>query len=300
MYVRSLAVLGLAAASQSALAQYSGSETGYVICTIHFGDREEVTEQVPPTEVTLPRPSGSTGKNIQFVLSRAFQEYLLKQGRKFYQSACHENGDLDQVKATARRWEGSKGYGVREKREIDPHRFWPAFLDFVHAKFQRFEPSLSRSQYSYAPVAESASATRSEPAEREPKEAAKPASSASQPAASKPPAAQPRKDAAAAAAADKAKREAEFQAKVAAHQAAVASYERQVAAREAEIARQQREHEAAQDAAARQIAAHRKELEEAERRQQEYRAAQQRHAHCVAGDQAACAAIMAGELPLGE
>lgn len=90
-------------------------------------------------------------------------------------------------------------------------------------------------------------------------------------------------------------REAEWQAKVATHEAAVADYERKVKAREAEIARQQAEHAAAQEAAAKEqaayeakMAAHRRELEEANRRQQEYFAAQRRHALCVNGEHQWC------------
>ena len=95
-------------------------------------------------------------------------------------------------------------------------------------------------------------------------------------------------------------REAEFQAKVAAHEAKVAEYERKVAARNAEIARQNKEHEAAQDAAARKMEAHRRKLDEANRRQQEYFAAQRRHALCVNGDRQACADIDAGKPAMGE
>jgi hypothetical protein len=95
-------------------------------------------------------------------------------------------------------------------------------------------------------------------------------------------------------------REAEFQAKVAAHEARVAEYQSKVKAREAEIDRQQALHADAQDAAARKIEEHRRQLAEANRRQQEYFAAQRRHALCVGGDQKACADIAAGKPALGE
>jgi hypothetical protein len=102
-------------------------------------------------------------------------------------------------------------------------------------------------------------------------------------------------------------RDAEWQAKVAAHEAEVADYRRKVAEREAEIARQQKQQAAAQDAAAREkaayeakMAAHRRELDDANQRQQEYFAAQRRHALCVGGDQKACADIAAGKPAMGE
>ena len=102
-------------------------------------------------------------------------------------------------------------------------------------------------------------------------------------------------------------REAEWQAKVAAHQAKVADYNRKVAEREAEIARQEKQQAEARDAAAREkaayeakMAAHRRELDAANRRQQEYFAAQRRHALCVNGDQKACAEIALGEPAMGD
>lgn len=92
----------------------------------------------------------------------------------------------------------------------------------------------------------------------------------------------------------KAQREAEFQAKLAAHEASVAEYQRKVAEREAEIARQQAQHAAAQDAAAREQAAyeakmavHRKQVEEAE-------AAKRRHMECLSWNKRACDDILAG------
>ena len=300
--VQGAAVVGLAAAFQPAHAQFSGSQTGYVQCIIHYGDRQEVTEIVPATEVTIPRPSGATGKNIQYTLSRAFRDYLLRQGKKFWESACHENGDLAQVKEMSTRWEARKGYGVREKREIDPHQFWPGFLDYVHSLSRAAYPSLSRAAYSYLPVPSSAAVTRTEPRSKQaaPDRAKATASvneAADTVAGAKQPALGPSSSALAA---ETAKREAEWQAQVAAHQEAVAAYEGQVDARAAEIARQQREIAAAREAAARQLAIHRKELAEAERRQQEYLAAQRRHALCVEGDQRACADIAAGVPALGE
>lgn len=103
------------------------------------------------------------------------------------------------------------------------------------------------------------------------------------------------------------KREAEFQAKLAEHEAEVAEYRRKVAEREAEIARQEKEQAKARDAAAREkaayeakMAAHRRELDAANQRQQEYFAAQRRHALCLNGDKAACDAIAAGTSAMGE
>jgi hypothetical protein len=97
-------------------------------------------------------------------------------------------------------------------------------------------------------------------------------------------------------------REAEFQAKVAEHDAAVADYAAKVAARNSEIARQKAKLEADRKQAAqvqaefeRKKAAHELELVEAERRQQEFLAAQRRHASCVGGDRQACADIAAGK-----
>lgn len=93
-------------------------------------------------------------------------------------------------------------------------------------------------------------------------------------------------------------REAEWQAKVAAHEAAVADYQRKLTEREAEIARQRKQHAAAVDAASREQAAyeakmeaHRLELAEANRRQQAYFEAQRQHALCVNGNRAACDAL---------
>jgi len=94
-------------------------------------------------------------------------------------------------------------------------------------------------------------------------------------------------------------REAEFQRKVAEHDAAVAEYERKVAERDAEIARQEREHSAAQEAADREIVAYRAKMAEAERIQQEYDAAQKRYALCVTGNGAACSVIASGQ-PVAE
>ena len=97
-------------------------------------------------------------------------------------------------------------------------------------------------------------------------------------------------------------REAEFQRKVAEHDAAVAEYERQVADRAAEIERQKQQQAAAADAAAREIATyrskmeeHRAEMAEADRRQQEYEAQQRRYNLCVSGNGAACSAISEGK-----
>lgn len=96
-------------------------------------------------------------------------------------------------------------------------------------------------------------------------------------------------------------REAEFQAKVAEHDAAVADYEAKLTARDAEIARQKAKLEADRQAAAqvqaefeRKKAEHEREVAEADRRQQEYLAAQSRHAACLGGDRQACADIAAG------
>lgn len=98
-------------------------------------------------------------------------------------------------------------------------------------------------------------------------------------------------------------REAEFQAKLAAHEAGVAEYERKVAERETEIARQQAELAADAVEAARvkaayeaKMDAHRRELAEANRRQQAYFTAQRQHAQCVNGDREACEALETGEL----
>ncbi len=93
----------------------------------------------------------------------------------------------------------------------------------------------------------------------------------------------------------KARREAEFQAKLAAHEKSVADYKRKLSEREAEIARQQAELAANAEAAAAKKAAYERELAEANRRQQEYFAAQRRHALCLSGDQAACADIAANK-----
>jgi hypothetical protein len=99
-------------------------------------------------------------------------------------------------------------------------------------------------------------------------------------------------------------REAEFQRKVAEHDAAVAEFERKVAEREAEINRQKQQQAASADAAAREIAAyqskmedHRAEMAEADRRQQEYEAQQRRYNLCVTGNGAACSAMAAGTAP---
>lgn len=78
--------------------------------------------------------------------------------------------------------------------------------------------------------------------------------------------------------------EAEYHAKLAAHQAAVADFERRKREREEQIARQNAAHVAAQEAAREKatfeekLAAHRRELDEANRRQQAYFEAQRRHA----------------------
>lgn len=109
-----------------------------------------------------------------------------------------------------------------------------------------------------------------------------------------------RKQAADEAARLKAQREAEFQAKLKMHEANVAEYKRRLAQRELEIARQREQHVAAQEAAARAQAAHRRDLDEANRRQQEYFAAQRRHSLCLTGDQKACDDIAAGKSALGD
>lgn len=98
--------------------------------------------------------------------------------------------------------------------------------------------------------------------------------------------------------AERERREAEFQAKLAAHGAQVAEHQRKVKSREEEIARQQREHAAAQEAAAREKVAHARLIEEHMKRQMEYEAARNRHSLCVNGNQQACAEIAAGKSPI--
>lgn len=142
--------IALGSASQIASAQYSGTQTGYVQCIIHYGDRQDITEITPVTRISMPKASGSTGKNIQFTLSARFQQYLLKQGKKFYQSACLENDDAEQLLKRAKSWEASKGYGNREKKEINPQQFWPAFLDYVHNWLAAGNPGMSRSAFAYS------------------------------------------------------------------------------------------------------------------------------------------------------
>lgn len=102
--------------------------------------------------------------------------------------------------------------------------------------------------------------------------------------------------------ADRDRREAEWQAKVAAHEATVAEYRKQVAAREAEIARQQSEHAAAQEKARQAKAAHdakmanfQRILEDQERRQKEYEAALALNRRCASGERQACETIKAGK-----
>jgi len=97
-------------------------------------------------------------------------------------------------------------------------------------------------------------------------------------------------------------REAEFQRKVAEHDAAVAEYERKVAERAAEIDRQKQQQAAAADAAAREMASyrskmeeHRAEMAEADRRKQQFEAEQRRYNLCVSGNGAACSSIAAGK-----
>ncbi len=90
-------------------------------------------------------------------------------------------------------------------------------------------------------------------------------------------------------------REAEFQAKMAEHEAGVAEYNRKVAEREAEIARQNAQQSAAKEAAARELEAYRLKAAAAERLQKEYDAAQKRHSLCVTGNAQACADIAAGK-----
>lgn len=98
--------------------------------------------------------------------------------------------------------------------------------------------------------------------------------------------------------AERDRREAEWQAKIAAHEAEVADYQRKVKARQEEIARQQREHAAAQNEAARakaefdrKQAAHSRLIEEHTKRQMEYVAARNRQVLCVNGNKQACAEI---------
>jgi hypothetical protein len=101
-------------------------------------------------------------------------------------------------------------------------------------------------------------------------------------------------------------REAEFQAKLAEHDAEVADYQRKVAEREAEIARQKQQQAAAADAAAREIASYRSKMEDhraqmaqADRQLATYDAAKRRYALCTSGDSKACADIAAGK-PVAE
>lgn len=150
LFACAAAALVLGSASQVASAQNSGTQTGYVQCIIHYGDRKEITEITPVTKVTIPQASGATGKNIQFTLSERFQAYLLKQGKKFYKSACLENDDPVLLLKRVKSWEASKGYGNREKNEIDPQQFWPAFLDFVHTWQAAGNRGLARSAFSYS------------------------------------------------------------------------------------------------------------------------------------------------------
>jgi hypothetical protein len=144
------AVLAAASVSQPARAQYSGSQTGHVQCIVHYGDRGEVTDITPVTKITIPQASGSAGKDIQFTLSAAFQQYLLQQGKKFYKSACLENDDPATVQKRVKSWEASKGYGNRDKNELDPDDFWPPFLDYVHSRSARAYPDLPRAAFSYS------------------------------------------------------------------------------------------------------------------------------------------------------
>ena len=90
-------------------------------------------------------------------------------------------------------------------------------------------------------------------------------------------------------------REAEFQAKMAEHEAGVAEYNRKVAEREAEIERQNAQQSAAKEAAARELEAYRMKAAAAERLQKKYDAAQKRHSLCLAGNAQACADIAAGK-----
>jgi hypothetical protein len=96
--------------------------------------------------------------------------------------------------------------------------------------------------------------------------------------------------------------EAEWQAKLAAHETALAEYNQKTEAREAEIARQQSQHTAAQEEAQRarqaheaKMEAHRLQLAEAQRRREEWLAVKRRHDRCVAGDRQACENMAAGK-----
>ena len=97
-------------------------------------------------------------------------------------------------------------------------------------------------------------------------------------------------------------REAEWQAKVAAHEAEVAEHQKKVREREAEIARQRAEHTAAQEKARQAKAAHdakmanfKRILEEQERRQKEYEAALALNRRCASGERQACETIKTGK-----
>lgn len=94
----------------------------------------------------------------------------------------------------------------------------------------------------------------------------------------------------------KAQREAEFQAKLAAHEASVAEYQRRVAEREAEIARQKAQHAAAQDAAARKQAAYEAKMAVHRRQVEEAEAARRRHMECLSWNKEACDDILAGRV----
>lgn len=96
--------------------------------------------------------------------------------------------------------------------------------------------------------------------------------------------------------------EAEWQAKLAAHETALAEHKRKTEAREAEIVRQQSQHAAAQEEAQRardaheaKMEAHRLQLAEAQRRREEWLAVKRRHDRCVAGDRQACEDMAAGK-----
>jgi len=101
--------------------------------------------------------------------------------------------------------------------------------------------------------------------------------------------------------------EAEYQTKLAAHEAKVAEYQRKLKAREQEIARQNAEHAAAQEEARKAQLAYRQKMtmfervvEEQKRRQREYEAALARNNRCRDGDSRACAEIKAGKPALEE